>query len=148
MIQRAMRLLMLTSPPAQVRFVSGMIHQLDHCRRKHWAGAFTLWKAHDMTPSVQVPVLCTLCHQRTRVPQIVRAMSASFNGSDGGFKHDQLHSRQHEASDTSATSAQASSSCCGCPQDLFIIKTPFCVSCRHQSLNSATSAGSVVGRSQ
>lgn len=98
-----------------------MIHQLDNCRRKYYAGAFTLLMAHDMTPFVQVPVLCTSSHQRTWVRQIVRVMSASFNGSNGGFKHDQLHSRQHEAPDTSASSAQASSSCCGCPQDLIIL---------------------------
>ena len=57
---------------------------------------------------VQVPVLYRLCYQRTRVPPLLRAMSASFNGLDGGFKHDQLHSRQHEVLDSSATAAQAS----------------------------------------
>ena len=58
--------------------------------------------------AVQLPLLYRLCERRIRHFSAVRAMSGSFNGSDLGFKHEQLYSRQDDSAGSTASTAPVS----------------------------------------
>ena len=60
--------------------------------------------------AVQLPLLYKLCERRIRHCSAVRAMSGSFNGSDVGFKHEQLYSRQDDSAGSTASMAPVSCS--------------------------------------
>lgn len=58
--------------------------------------------------AVQLPLLYKLCERRIRHCSAVRAMSGFFNGSDVGFKHEQLYSRQYDSTGSTASTSQVS----------------------------------------